>query len=53
MIDAAAMVSFVRLSSTSSLSGGTVEAAAVMAGGLAAACASRRPSACLARSSLS
>ena len=46
-------MSFVRLPSTSSLSGGTVEAAAVMAGGLAASWASRRLSACLARSSSS
>ena len=47
------MVSFVQLSSTSSSSGGTVEAAAVMAGGLDVAWASRRLSVCLARSSLS
>ena len=52
-VDAAAMVSFVQLSLTSSSSGGTVEVATVMAGGLAAAWTSRRLSACLARSSSS
>ena len=43
-------MSFVRLSSMLSSSGGTVEVAAVMAGGLAVVWASRRLSACLARS---
>ena len=44
-------MSFVRLSSMSSSSGGTVEAAAVMAGGLGVAWALRRLLACLVRSS--
>ena len=47
MVDAAAMASFVWLSSMSSSSGGTVEVAAVVAGGLDAAWA------CLARSTSS
>ena len=46
-------MSFVRLSSTSSSSGGTVAAAAVRDRGLAAAWPSSRLSACLARSSSS